>query len=221
MPQPLTDPAGCGHVFGNPLGGFMTLQCFINGSLAREKVRDALGMDWEAFSEAIESSPPGSNGNRMLPFFGPEISPRVDVKEPAVAGPFADDWEADPIAARACVEGQFLNMRLCSEWMQLSPDVIYLTGGASQNDAIARIAADVFQAEVKRLAVPGSVDLGGALRAGLATGELSQGVIDSYFEKAISGNTVRANGATADTYNTAFEDVRRLQDYCTKNSRTA
>ncbi|HSH09145.1 MAG TPA: FGGY family carbohydrate kinase, partial [Oceanipulchritudo sp.] len=37
MPEPLTDPAGCGHVFGNPMGGFMTLQAFVNGSLARER----------------------------------------------------------------------------------------------------------------------------------------------------------------------------------------
>lgn len=212
MPKPLTDPAGYGHVFGNPLGGFMTLQCFINGSLAREKVRDALKMDWDAFSEAIEKSSPGSGGRRLLPFFGPEISPRVDVKEPAVSGAFAGDWKSDPVTARACVEGQFMNMRLCSEWMQLEPDVIHLTGGASQNDAIAQIAADVFQAEVKRLSVPGSVALGGALRAGLATASLAQSVIDSFFEKAISGKAVLANPATADVYTKATEDIRSLQE---------
>ncbi|NDV63214.1 carbohydrate kinase [Puniceicoccales bacterium CK1056] len=211
MPEPLTDPAGCGHVFGNPLGGFMTLQCFINGSLAREKVRDRLGMDWDQFSKTLEETLPGSDGNRMLPFFGPEISPRVDVKEPVVSGPFADDWVSNPTSARACVEGQFLNMRLCSEWMQLSPDVIYLTGGASQNDAIAQIAADVFQAEVKRLSVPGSVALGGALRAGLATGELSSAVMDTFFKKAISGKAILPDRATSETYTLAAEDIRKLQ----------
>jgi xylulokinase len=212
MPQPLTDPAGCGHVFGNPLGGFMTLQCFINGSLAREKVRDRLGMDWDQFSRAIEGTAPGSDGNRMLPFFGPEISPRVNAKEPIVSGPFADNWESNPISARACVEGQFLNMRLCSEWMHLSPDVIYLTGGASQNDAIAQIAADVFQAEVKRLAVPGSVALGGALRAGLATGEISSAVMDAFFKKAISGKTILADPSSSEIYSLAAEQIRLLQD---------
>ena len=34
-----TDPEGYGHVFGNPAGGFMSLSCFTNGSLARDKVR--------------------------------------------------------------------------------------------------------------------------------------------------------------------------------------
>lgn len=213
MPEPLTDPAGCGHVFGNPLGGFMTLQCFSNGSLAREKVRDRLGMDWDRFGEALKATPPGNNGNRMLPFFGPEISPRVDTKEPVVAGPFAGGWESDPASVRACVEGQFLNMRLCSEWMHLEPDVIHLTGGASQNDAIAQIAADVFQAEVKRLAVPGSVALGGALRAGLATGGLAADVINAFFKMAISGKAVQPDRASAAVYGKAAEEIRQLQDH--------
>ena len=211
MPEPLTDPAGCGHVFGNPLGGFMTLQCFINGSLAREKVRDALGLEWDGFSKTIEDSAPGSEGKRMLPFFGPEISPRADVEAPVVSGPFKGNWESDPLAARACVEGQFMNMRLCSEWMQLSPDVIYLTGGASQNDAIAQIVADVFQAEVKRLSIPGSVALGGALRAGLVTGELTPVVNDTFFDSAISGETLAPQASAAAVYPAAMEEVRELQ----------
>ena len=37
------DPEGCGHVFGNPSGGCMSLACVKNGSLAREKVRAMVG----------------------------------------------------------------------------------------------------------------------------------------------------------------------------------
>ena len=40
MPETLSDPNGYGHVFGNPSGGSMSLQCFLNGSLAREKLKD-------------------------------------------------------------------------------------------------------------------------------------------------------------------------------------
>ena len=43
MPEPRTDPKGFGHVFGNPMGGFMSLICFLNGSLARERVKGGLG----------------------------------------------------------------------------------------------------------------------------------------------------------------------------------
>ena len=40
------EPSGIGHVFGAPTGGCMGLTCFANGSLARERVRDAYGLDW-------------------------------------------------------------------------------------------------------------------------------------------------------------------------------
>ena len=59
MPEPRTDPNGYGHVFGNPLGGFMSLICFKNGSLARERVRDAGGFGWDQFSEALREAENG------------------------------------------------------------------------------------------------------------------------------------------------------------------
>ncbi|MBR4616113.1 MAG: carbohydrate kinase, partial [Kiritimatiellae bacterium] len=46
-----TDPCGFGHVFGNPAGGFMSLACFKNGSLARDRVRRECGVDWKFFDE--------------------------------------------------------------------------------------------------------------------------------------------------------------------------
>ena len=49
MDSPVTDPEGFGHVFGNPLGGFMSLICFEEGSLACEKLKDQLGLSWEEF----------------------------------------------------------------------------------------------------------------------------------------------------------------------------
>jgi len=181
MEEPHTDPEGCGHVFGNPLGGFMTLQCFVNGSLAREKVRDRLGLNWEGFSKAITESQPGCGGRLLLPFFQPEISPRLDRDTPLSSG-FADGWEKDPVSVRAAVEGQFLNMKRASAWMQLDPAVIYLTGGASQNDAIARIAADIFGCPVQRLKTSGSVALGAAFRTGLATGEYERSLMEAFFQ---------------------------------------
>ncbi len=210
--EPRTDPAGYGHVFGNPLGGFMTLQCFLNGSLAREKVRDGLGMDWATFSKALEATPPGNAGKRMLPFFGPEISPRVDAGEPLLGGGLGSDWTRDPAAVRACVEGQFLNMRLRSEWMRLQPPVLYLTGGAAANDAISRIAADVFQVEVRRLDVSSSVALGGALRAGLACEAIKGPDLEAYFEKALSRRKLVPDPGTADLYAEALKEVRELQE---------
>lgn len=211
MPEPLTDPAGCGHVFGNPFGGFMTLQCFVNGSLAREKVRDALGMDWTAFAKAIDETDPGNSGKCMLPFFSPEISPRVDISKPVVSDALGSHWQSDPASARACVEGQFINMRLSTEWMQLKPEVIYLTGGASMNDSIARIAANVFQIEIKRLEVSSSVAVGAALRAGICHGDLDTNTVDKFFAQSISGEGIEPDVRTADVYDDLTTTVRQMR----------
>jgi xylulokinase len=166
MPGIASDPDGCGHVFGNPRGGWMSLQCFINGSLAREAVKDRFGFDWDAFTSSFAATPPGNDGKRMLPFFRPEISPKVDLAEPRLAGGADfEAWKEPQAAVRACVEGQFFNMRAQTRWMNLAPETLYLTGGAAANDAIAQVAANIFEARVERLAVSGSVALGAALRA--------------------------------------------------------
>lgn len=165
-----TDPGGCGHVFGHPLGGTMALQCFVNGSLARERVREALGLTWDDFSAAVEATPPGNGGYQLLPFFEPEISPRVARAGVVMLGTETTGWEKTPASARACLEGQLLNMRIQSRWMGRAPSRVYLTGGASRNAAIAQTVADVFQAPVLRIASTESVALGGAIQAAVAVG---------------------------------------------------
>lgn len=196
MPGVVADPQGCGHVFGNPAGGSMSLQCFVNGSLAREAVKNKFGYDWEQFTAALEQTPAGNDGNVMVPFFRPEISPRVDLDAPILKGSEAfENWRDADAAIRACVEGQFINMKLRTDWMQLSPEVIYLTGGASKNDAIAQVVADVFQAKVQRLAVSGSVALGAALRAASNTLGVQLHELESQFCRPEADSTVEPKAA--------------------------
>ena len=173
MPAPKTDPNGFGHVFGNPAGGFMSLICFRNGSLAREALRDQLGVDWSAFDRAALEKTRGSAGqNLMLPFFGPEITPRHDFSGPVLEGSMEFTTGANSgLQIRALLEGQFLNMRRHSDWMEVKPERIRLTGGASKNDGIAQLVADIFQAPVERLEVSNSAALGAALIATAAAGK--------------------------------------------------
>ena len=172
MPEVKTDPNGFGHVFGNPLGGFMSLVCFRNGSLAREKVKEQLGVDWSAFDRpGLAQTPPGNDGDGMIPFFGSEITPRIDLPEPVLFG--SEEFRKAPTPAkqvRACLEGQFINMLLQTEWIGAQPEVILLTGGASANDGIAQTVADVMGTAVERLATPSSVAVGAVLRAAEAIG---------------------------------------------------
>ncbi|MEC7274489.1 MAG: FGGY family carbohydrate kinase [Verrucomicrobiota bacterium] len=210
MPEVVADPHGCGHVFGNPVTGSMSLQCFVNGSLAREAVKDKFGYDWDQFTAAIEQTPAGNDGNTMVPFFRPEISPPVKLDAPILKGNESfEAWNEANTTIRACIEGQFINMKLRTKWMQLQPEVIYLTGGASKNDAIAQVVADVFQAHVQRLFVSGSVALGAALRAASNTFSLSLNQLEDQFCLPEPDSIVRPK-ASKDTYKGAdriFSDL--------------
>ena len=78
MTEPRSDPRGYGHVFGNPLGGFMSLICFRNGSLAREAVKERFQLSWDDFDVAgLARTEPGNQGRVILPYISDEITPRL------------------------------------------------------------------------------------------------------------------------------------------------
>jgi xylulokinase len=156
------DERGEGNVFGAPTGDYMSLICFKNGSLARERVRDMYHLDWNGFDRGLATTPPGNRGAVMLPWFEAEIVPRVHR-----AGIHRFDLDPNDAAAncRAVVEAQMMSMRLHSQWMKVVPKQISATGGASTNSAILQIMADVFDCPVVRIEVAKSAALGAALRA--------------------------------------------------------
>lgn len=161
MPEFRTDPAGYGHVFGNPAGGFMSLICFTNGSLAREKIRESCGVSWEYFDRgALEETAPGNAGRFLLPYFEPESTPLV--LEPGVRRNFTTASPAETI--RAVLETQVLAMRHYTRWVG-DFRRLRLTGGASGAAGFRQIFADVFNAEVETIAIANSAGLGAALRA--------------------------------------------------------
>ena len=167
MHEPHTDPRGYGHVFGNPAGGFMSLICFANGSLAREAVAARAGLSWPAFEHALlEQTAPGNAGNSMLPFFVPEMTPKLSEPHVELEGSEAFRAFADaPANARAVVEAQALSMQRYSDFIGAPPERLRVTGGASRNRGILQVLADVFQARIETLAAPSAAALGGALRA--------------------------------------------------------
>ncbi len=183
MERPRTDPRGFGHVFGNPAGGFMSLICFANGSLARETVARRVGLDWSGFERALlEETEPGNGGALLLPYFVPEMTPRISAPRPLLRGDAAFlAWRDGPRAARAVVEAQALAMRRYSDWIGRAPDRILATGGASSNQGVLRVIADVFQAEVGRLRVKNASALGAALRAAHTVGAVDWGTLFERF----------------------------------------
>lgn len=205
MPRPVTDPNGFGHVFGNPMGGNMSLICFMNGSLAREALKDELGVGWDAFDlEALSAVPAGNGGKVTAPFYNSEITPRLESDGVKSANFTGDETAAEKI--RALVEGQFLNMKLHSQWLGVDPTEISLTGGASQNDGIAQIVADVFGVPVARLAVAGSAGLGAAMRAAVALGE-DLAELEQKFCAPEPGSTRRPQGVDYSSKERALKEL--------------
>lgn len=162
MREPRVSPDGVGHVFASPTGEFMGITVFANGSLARERVRDIYGLDWEGFSAALRSTPPGNDGARMLPYFVPEITPRVPV---AGVRRFNLDERDAARNVRAVIEAQMTALKKYSAWMGVPVRKIHATGGASANREILQVMAEVFGANVQRLDETNSACLGAALRA--------------------------------------------------------
>jgi xylulokinase len=209
-----TDAHGEGHVFGSPTGGYMTLICFKNGSLAREKIRDAYGVkDWKKFGAMLTSTPPGGKGGILLPWFEAEIVPRVN--QPGIHRFDLDEKDA-AANCRAIVEAQMMSMRLHSQWMKVAPECIYATGGASNDLPLLQIMADVMNCRVERIEVSKSAALGAALQA--AHGWLVQAGKNPKWEKIVAGFTnpipnseIRPNPKAAKVYDQLIEKYSRCE----------
>jgi xylulokinase len=203
-----TDENGEGHVFGSPSGGYMTLICFKNGSLAREKVRELYGIkSWKEFGELVASTKPGNNGGILLPWFEAEIVPRVN--QPGIHR-FDLDEKNVTANCRAIFEAQMMSMRLHSAWMEVSPEKIFVTGGASNDVVLLQVMADVMNCRVLRIEVSKSAALGAALMA--AHGWLVAADKNPKWEKLVAGfsqpipnSEIRPDKKTARIYDKLIE----------------
>jgi xylulokinase len=214
MKQCRVDQRGEGHVFVAPTGDYMTLICFQNGSLARERVREMYGLpDWGAFAQALAATPPGNRGAILLPWFEPEIVPRVH--RPGLVRFDLDERDA-AANCRAIYEAQMMAMRLHSQWMKVRPTRIYATGGASRDRPLLQVMADVMNCPVSRIEVSKSAALGAALRA--AHGYFARSgrpvgwdEIVAGFTEPIPNSEVRPNPAAVNVYDALIEKYARCE----------
>ena len=175
MDKPHTDPDGYGHVFCNPAGGYMSLTCFKNGALTCEHVRGLLGLTWEEFNDHV-SAPPQPNRKIKKPFLFDEITPPTPAN-PNLKHSLAVSTKTLP----EILSGMFINIRERTEWIGMSGDTIFLTGGASQSTGICQIIADVFEKNVQCLQNPGSASLGAAMLAAHTIGASTLDSLDIAF----------------------------------------
>ncbi|MDR3229390.1 MAG: carbohydrate kinase [Puniceicoccales bacterium] len=202
-----TDPDGFGHVFGNPAGGNMSLACFKNGSLARDRIRAETGADWTFFDEtAFAQTQPGNGGRLALPWFEPEITPSG--RPVGLRANFDFAAAAPAVRIRAAVEGQVLSRALHSAWVGRF-DTLRVTGGASRSKGILQTLADVFQAKVETIAVTDSAALGAALIAAHDTGGFAYDTLAAAF--CPTGETILPRPETAPIYAALLPEIRKLE----------
>lgn len=209
---PMTEPRisidGAGHVFASPVGEYMGITVFRNGSLARERIRNQFGLDWNSFSAALAATEAGNGGAMMIPWFEPEITPPVP--RPSALSSGLDD--AQPARhVRALVEAQAMALARHSEWMGIAPRGVYATGGAAANRQILQILADVFGAEVHRFESTDSAALGAALRAWQADSSLPWSVVVSNFTAPMPGSIVRPIQANVRLYRSLRDRYSELE----------
>jgi xylulokinase len=211
MPEPRVSTDGTGHVFASPTGDFMGITVFLNGSLARERVRDQFGLDWNGFSAALAATEPGNGGAMMLPWFEPEITPAVPRPGAILEGL---DGAAPARHVRAVVEGQMMALARHSRWMGVSPVSIHATGGAAANQEILQVMADVFNAGVCQFESTDSAALGAALRAWQADTALPWTDVTADFTRPVAGSLIRPVQSHVTMYQSLqprYSDYERAQ----------
>ncbi|KAE8745272.1 hypothetical protein FOCC_FOCC008064 [Frankliniella occidentalis] len=169
-----------GHVLCNPVdkNAFMTLLCFKNGSLTRERLRNNCADEsWQLFNELLESTPRGNFGNIGLYYDEQEILPFVIGDHRFnKANEKLSRFASKEVEVRALVEGQSIAKRAHVEeagFILKSTSRILVTGGASANKCLLQVLSDVFNTPVYRLEIANTAMLGAAYQAkhGLLGGE--------------------------------------------------
>jgi len=214
MDAPRVSEQGEGALFASPDDvHYMALICFLNGSLAREAVRDQYGLDWEGFTQALRDTPPGNDGGLMLPYFDPEIVPKVP--ESGVVRDSLDSEEARA-NVRAVIEAQALSSKLHSRWMGVTIQSLYVTGGASANVDILQVFASVHDCSVHRFETTSSAALGAALRACYSS-RREQGGTRSWketvapFTQPVAGSTIEPDPAAFAVYEDLIDRYEALE----------
>ena len=136
----------------NPIDceSYMGLLCYKNGSLTRQEIRDKHGLSWDQFSEILKNTEPKNSIFIHYPL--PEITPFA-------TGSWKFSAENEKISEisemskneeiRCLIEGQIMAKKShVTKFGFKATGRLIVTGGASKNEEIVQIIADVFDMEV-------------------------------------------------------------------------
>jgi xylulokinase len=201
--QQTHEPTGTVAGFADATGEFLPLVCTLNGARNLVAAAQVLGVTLTDFSELALSAGPGSGGVTFIPYLeGERTPPLPDARGQLVGLTLANMTPAN--IARATVEGVLWSLAYGVEVLREQTgeiSSITLTGGASQSEAVRRIAMAVFGLPIVVTDTFESVAVGAARQAAWAlTGTLPDWSVPVISEQEPTAADQRAATEIMDAY---------------------
>ncbi len=163
----VADPAGAVAGFADAAGGFLPLVATLNAARVLDATASLLGVDHAEFARLALAAEPGAGGLVLQPWFEGERTPNLPDASATLFGMTLAATSRENLA-RAAIEGVLCGLAEGLDRIRahgVEAERILLVGGAAHNDAVARIAAQVFDAPVIVPAPGEYVALGAAAQA--------------------------------------------------------
>ncbi len=168
------DETGTVAGFADASGRYLPLVTTINAARVLDATARLLGVDHAELSRLALAAEPGASGLVLQPWFEGERTPNLPDATATLFGMSLASTTRENLA-RAAIEGVLCGLAEGLDAVRrhgVTAERILLIGGAAQSDAVAAIAAQVFDAPVTRPEPGEYVATGAALQAAWAlTGE--------------------------------------------------
>ncbi|MGL3149516.1 xylulokinase [Microbacterium sp. A82] len=163
----VTDASGTVAGFADASGGFLPLVATLNAARVLDATASLLGVDHDELGRLALAAEPGAGGLVLQPWFEGERTPNLPNATATLFGMTLGSTSRENLA-RAAIEGVLCGLAEGLDRIRshgVSAERILLVGGAAQNEAVARIAAQVFDAPVVVPAPGEYVAMGAAIQA--------------------------------------------------------
>jgi xylulokinase len=169
-PTPTHDASGTVAGFASASGEFLPLIATLNAARILDVTARLLGVDHDELGRLALTAAPGADGLVLVPYFAGERTPNLPDATASLSGMTLGSTTRENLA-RAAVEGLLCALAdglAAVQGQGVTAERLLFVGGAAQNPAVQRVAAQVF-AEPVVVPQPGEyVALGAAVQAGWA-----------------------------------------------------
>jgi xylulokinase len=167
---PSSDASGTVAGFADASGHYLPIVTTLNAARVLDRTAALLGVDHHELSELALAAEPGADGLVLQPWFDGERTPNRPDATATLFGMTLGSTTRENLA-RAAVEGVLCSLAAGFDAIRaqgVTAERILLIGGAAQSEAVASIAAQVFEAPVVVPAPGEYVALGAAVQAAWA-----------------------------------------------------